>query len=191
MSTLHEAAVDPRATQLGAPIPVHVAIIMDGNGRWASERGLSRASGHSAGLDNIRRTVRFFAGRGVKYLTLFAFSTENWGPPRRGGEYPDRPARQGGTRRDYAAARGGRSNQPPGQAGQASCLSRRGHTREHRADQAQRRDDPERGLRLRQPRRDGGSREGNCVGRPFPRRDRRAGACPLYVYGRAAGTPTL
>ena len=54
---------------------------MDGNGRWAAERGLSRASGHSAGLDNIRRIVRFFADRGVKYLTLFAFSTENWGRP--------------------------------------------------------------------------------------------------------------
>ena len=54
---------------------------MDGNGRWAAERGLSRASGHSAGLDNIRRVVRFFAGSGVKYLTLFAFSTENWGRP--------------------------------------------------------------------------------------------------------------
>jgi undecaprenyl diphosphate synthase len=54
---------------------------MDGNGRWAAERSLSRASGHSAGLDNIRRIVRFFAGRGVKFLTLFAFSTENWGRP--------------------------------------------------------------------------------------------------------------
>ena len=54
---------------------------MDGNGRWASERSLSRASGHTAGLDNIRRIVRFFAGCGVKHLTLFAFSTENWGRP--------------------------------------------------------------------------------------------------------------
>ncbi len=81
MSTLRETAVDQEATQPSASIPVHVAIIMDGNGRWAAERGLSRASGHSAGLDNIRRIVRFFAERGVKYLTLFAFSTENWGRP--------------------------------------------------------------------------------------------------------------
>lgn len=81
MSTLRETAVGQRAAEPSTPVPVHVAIIMDGNGRWAAERGLSRASGHSAGLDNIRRIVRFFAGRGVKYLTLFAFSTENWGRP--------------------------------------------------------------------------------------------------------------
>ena len=81
MSTLRETAVDQEAAQPSTPVPVHVAIIMDGNGRWAAERGLSRASGHSAGLDNIRRIVRVFAERGVKYLTLFAFSTENWGRP--------------------------------------------------------------------------------------------------------------
>ncbi len=81
MSTLHETAVDGKAAPPLTSIPVHVAIIMDGNGRWASGRSLSRASGHSAGLDNIRRIVSFFAGRGVKYLTLFAFSTENWGRP--------------------------------------------------------------------------------------------------------------
>ena len=81
MSTLHQTAVDQRAAQPSTPVPVHIAIIMDGNGRWASERGLSRASGHSAGLDNIRPIVRFFASSGVKYLTLFAFSTENWGRP--------------------------------------------------------------------------------------------------------------
>ena len=81
MSTLHETAVDAKAASPASLIPAHVAIIMDGNGRWAAERSLSRASGHGAGLDNIRRIVRFFAGRGVKYLTLFAFSTENWGRP--------------------------------------------------------------------------------------------------------------
>ena len=81
MSTLRETAVDPTAAKPNTPVPAHVAIIMDGNGRWASERSLSRASGHSAGLDNIRRIVRFFSSRGVKYLTLFAFSTENWGRP--------------------------------------------------------------------------------------------------------------
>ncbi len=71
---------DTRGETLADP-PVHVAIIMDGNGRWAEERGLTRPEGHAAGLDNIRRIVRFFAGRGVKYLTLFAFSTENWERP--------------------------------------------------------------------------------------------------------------
>ena len=56
---------------------------MDGNGRWARERGLSRQSGHRAGAENIRRSLRSFAESGVKYLTLFAFSTENWSRPRR------------------------------------------------------------------------------------------------------------
>jgi undecaprenyl diphosphate synthase len=64
-------------------VPQHVAIIMDGNGRWAQERGLSRQAGHRAGTENIRRVIQTFAGREVKYLTLFAFSTENWKRPRR------------------------------------------------------------------------------------------------------------
>jgi undecaprenyl diphosphate synthase len=63
-------------------VPRHVAVIMDGNGRWAKGRGLSRQSGHRAGAENIRRVLRAFAERDVKYLTLFAFSTENWSRPR-------------------------------------------------------------------------------------------------------------
>jgi len=55
---------------------------MDGNGRWAKERGLSRQAGHRAGTENIRRIIRFLTERGVPYLTLFAFSTENWARPR-------------------------------------------------------------------------------------------------------------
>lgn len=62
-------------------VPLHVAIIMDGNGRWARARGLSRIEGHRAGTDNIRRVIRAFANHGVKYLTLYAFSTENWSRP--------------------------------------------------------------------------------------------------------------
>jgi undecaprenyl diphosphate synthase len=62
-------------------VPRHVAIIMDGNGRWASQRGLSRIEGHEAGTQNIRR-ITFRAGElGIKYLTLWAFSTENWRRP--------------------------------------------------------------------------------------------------------------
>ena len=61
--------------------PAHVAIIMDGNGRWAAERGLPRLSGHQAGTENIRSVIEAFAERGVKYLTIFAFSTENWSRP--------------------------------------------------------------------------------------------------------------
>jgi undecaprenyl diphosphate synthase len=63
-------------------IPKHVAVIMDGNGRWAKQRGLSRQAGHRAGTENIRAVIRAFAQRDVKYLTLFAFSTENWARPR-------------------------------------------------------------------------------------------------------------
>ena len=62
--------------------PVHVAIIMDGNGRWARAHGRSRHAGHRAGTENIRRVIRAFAERGVRYLTLYAFSTENWNRPR-------------------------------------------------------------------------------------------------------------
>jgi undecaprenyl diphosphate synthase len=64
-----------------ASVPVHVAIIMDGNGRWANGRGLARSDGHRAGTENIRRIIRAFARHGVKHLTLYAFSTENWERP--------------------------------------------------------------------------------------------------------------
>ncbi len=56
---------------------------MDGNGRWAQQRGLSRQKGHRAGTENIRRIIESFGERGVEVLTLYAFSTENWGRPRR------------------------------------------------------------------------------------------------------------
>jgi undecaprenyl diphosphate synthase len=62
--------------------PQHVAIIMDGNGRWAKKRHLPRLVGHNAGSENIRPVVKIFANYGVKYLTLYMFSTENWNRPR-------------------------------------------------------------------------------------------------------------
>jgi len=65
-----------------SPLPQHVAIIMDGNGRWAQQRGLPRIAGHRAGTENIRRVIETFGRYGVKYLTLYAFSTENWSRPR-------------------------------------------------------------------------------------------------------------
>jgi undecaprenyl diphosphate synthase len=68
-------------TEMSYP-PRHVAIIMDGNGRWAKKRGLPRLAGHNAGGDNIRPVVKIFADSGVKYLTLYMFSTENWNRPR-------------------------------------------------------------------------------------------------------------
>jgi undecaprenyl diphosphate synthase len=62
-------------------IPTHVAIIMDGNGRWARKRGLPRLAGHRAGVENIRRVLESAVEFGVKVLTIYAFSTENWGRP--------------------------------------------------------------------------------------------------------------
>jgi len=64
-----------------AIIPRHVAIIMDGNGRWANKRGLPRTIGHSKGVEAVRETVKAAADAGVEYLTLFAFSSENWSRP--------------------------------------------------------------------------------------------------------------
>jgi len=63
-------------------LPLHIGIIMDGNGRWAKARGLPRLFGHRAGAENIHRIVEACADIGVKVLTVYAFSTENWGRPR-------------------------------------------------------------------------------------------------------------
>lgn len=62
-------------------IPKHIAIIMDGNGRWAKQRNLPRPMGHKAGVENIREIVKECSNLGVEYLTLYAFSTENWKRP--------------------------------------------------------------------------------------------------------------
>ena len=63
-------------------IPSHIAIIMDGNGRWAKERGLNRTAGHEEGSSTVRKITTYCANIGVKYLTLYAFSTENWERPK-------------------------------------------------------------------------------------------------------------
>jgi undecaprenyl diphosphate synthase len=62
-------------------IPTHIGIIMDGNGRWALSRGLPRLAGHRAGTENLRRIIEACIEFGIKYLTIYAFSTENWGRP--------------------------------------------------------------------------------------------------------------
>lgn len=72
---------DPLSTLPVDKMPLHVAIIMDGNGRWAISRGLPRLAGHRAGTENLRRVIRASVEFGVKYLTIYAFSTENWGRP--------------------------------------------------------------------------------------------------------------
>ena len=89
--------VEPAPTTLPLPPlavrPRHVAIIMDGNGRWASSRGLGRQQGHRAGAERIRCVLERFAQHEIPVLTLFAFSTENWGRPRSEVDYLLRLAR--------------------------------------------------------------------------------------------------
>ena len=70
------------SAQAKAVIPAHVAIIMDGNGRWARQRGLPRVEGHRNGVESVRAVVRAAGEAGVKYLTLYAFSVENWSRPK-------------------------------------------------------------------------------------------------------------
>jgi undecaprenyl diphosphate synthase len=73
---------DPKREYAALPkLPAHVGIIMDGNGRWAKSRGLPRLAGHRAGTDNLRRVLRAAVEFGIQVLTIYAFSTENWGRP--------------------------------------------------------------------------------------------------------------
>ncbi|MDO4543068.1 MAG: isoprenyl transferase [Clostridia bacterium] len=72
---LHELGLNPKA------LPRHVAIIMDGNGRWARKNGALRSFGHRAGVDRLREIIRFSSDSGIEALTLYAFSTENWKRP--------------------------------------------------------------------------------------------------------------
>ena len=67
---------------IGDAVPRHVAVIMDGNGRWAERRGLDRTAGHRAGVESVKKTVRAARELGVSWLTLFAFSSENWNRPK-------------------------------------------------------------------------------------------------------------
>jgi undecaprenyl diphosphate synthase len=70
-----------KAVEDSGPVPEHVAIIMDGNGRWAHSRGLPRSAGHKRGAQAVKKTVIAAAEMGIKYLTLFGFSAENWQRP--------------------------------------------------------------------------------------------------------------
>ena len=71
------ADLDPEALD-EARVPEHIAVIMDGNGRWAKKRALNRLRGHKAGIEAVRETIRCASDAGVRYLTVYAFSTENW-----------------------------------------------------------------------------------------------------------------
>ncbi|MFI3324592.1 MAG: isoprenyl transferase [Clostridia bacterium] len=64
------------------PVPTHIAVIMDGNGRWAKKRGLPRTAGHTKGAANFRTITKYASNIGVKYFTVYAFSTENWNRPK-------------------------------------------------------------------------------------------------------------
>ncbi len=78
-----ESAVAPKHIVGGNDrLPTHIAVIMDGNGRWAQERGLPRTQGHRAGLDALRLCIQGAGDRGIRYLTIFAFSSENWSRPK-------------------------------------------------------------------------------------------------------------
>ncbi|MGD0173939.1 MAG: isoprenyl transferase [Anaerolineales bacterium] len=78
-----QKTVSSKSLPAGLPknLPAHIAIIMDGNGRWANSRGLPRVAGHRAGTDNLRRVIEGCVEYGVKVLTIYAFSTENWERP--------------------------------------------------------------------------------------------------------------
>ncbi len=72
---------------IAGPIPEHIAIIMDGNGRWATKRALPRIAGHHEGMKTVRKITRYANDIGVKVLTLYAFSTENWSRPKKEVEF--------------------------------------------------------------------------------------------------------
>lgn len=80
--TATKTLVEEIAEMKGRPIPSHVAIIMDGNGRWAKQRNLPRIAGHHEGMKTVRKITRTASDLGIKVLTLYAFSTENWKRPK-------------------------------------------------------------------------------------------------------------
>ncbi|OOZ41184.1 di-trans,poly-cis-decaprenylcistransferase [Solemya pervernicosa gill symbiont] len=79
---MNDSVEQPDLERLGSAVPRHVAIIMDGNGRWAEQRKKMRFSGHKAGVDSLRQVVRCCSDKGIKALTVFAFSSENWRRPK-------------------------------------------------------------------------------------------------------------
>ena len=75
------AALDHTTGEGNNTVPRHIAIILDGNGRWAKKRGLPRTAGHAAGAETFRKIATYCKNIGVNYLTVYAFSTENWSRP--------------------------------------------------------------------------------------------------------------
>src|SRR5882762_8069458 len=145
LSTLGERELRERV--LSRPLPRHVAIIMDGNGRWATNRGLPRVAGHGEGVKSVRAVVRAAGELGIEFLTLYAFSSENWKRPHQEvstlmtllersieRELPELMERN--VRFRVIGRADGRAHQPA-----------------HRDDVAQHRSHPPDGLQLRRPRR--------------------------------------
>ena len=81
MTTAEDRSAERGARAVPDGVPRHVAVIMDGNGRWAQARGLPRTEGHRKGMETVRRIIRHASRRGVGYLTLYSFSSENWRRP--------------------------------------------------------------------------------------------------------------
>src|SRR5258707_11339270 len=77
----HDNSPPASASEKAAGEPLHVAIVMDGNGRWAKRRGLPRTVGHQAGAETLKRIVQSAQGLNIRWLTIFGFSTENWSRP--------------------------------------------------------------------------------------------------------------
>jgi undecaprenyl diphosphate synthase len=114
----------------GLPGPQHVAIIMDGNGRWAKARGLPRAAGHERGVEALRRTVEAAPELGIRYLTVFSFSTENWRRPAAEVSALVRPAESLCAARPRPVEAGRRPDpRPRTPARSAGRISRRSSTR--------------------------------------------------------------
>ncbi len=104
-------AEQPESTQFKA-LPAHVAIIMDGNGRWAAARHLPRMAGHREGTENLRRVITACVEFGIKYLTIYAFSTENWKRPQGRGLRADADHGGSAEKRSGGTQQAGRAHQP-------------------------------------------------------------------------------
>ena len=176
----------------GPAAPKHVAIIMDGNGRWARSRGLPRAAGHRAGAQAVRRTVEAAMGCGVEWLTIYAFSSENW---RRSPEEVldltgliaalPAPGARGDVARGRASPR----------ARQSAAFRRRSPVRTgtgRAVDARQLATEPQHRALLRRPRRDRGGRQGDGARDRGRRADRRRGGRsplrPDALHRRHAGS---
>lgn len=130
-------------------IPKHIAVIMDGNGRWAKKRFLPRIMGHKRGLDALENMVKHCAKLGVQYLTVFAFSTENWQPPRRRSFVPDGAVFTGFAKTGTPPARKQYAPENTGQPRTLQPSNPEGHRRGGGVDGKQYRSDPEHCRRLR------------------------------------------